>query len=85
MAESGAPGTIERIGGELLAEMLAAEGVDTVFGIVDGTYLGLYTAFEKYGIRLISPRHETSAAHMDGTYARSTGRLIGQFSVQVWQ
>jgi acetolactate synthase-1/2/3 large subunit len=68
-------GLRERIGGELLAELLAAEGVDTVFGIVDGTYLGLYTAFEKYGIRLISPRHETSAAHMAGTYARSTGRL----------
>ena len=67
--------TPERIGGELLAQMLAAEGVDTVFGIVDGTYLGFYTAFEKYGIRLISPRHETSAAHMAGAYARSTGRL----------
>jgi acetolactate synthase-1/2/3 large subunit len=68
-------GSGQRIGGELLAEMLAAEGVDTVFGIVDGTYLGFYTAFEKYGIRLISPRHETSAAHMAGAYARATGRL----------
>lgn len=75
MSDAGEPGTRERIGGELLAEMLAVEGVDTVFGIVDGTYLGLYTAFEKYGIRLISPRHETSAAHMAGAYARSTGRL----------
>lgn len=64
-----------RIGGEVLAAMLAAEGVTHVFGIVDGTYLGLYTAFAKHGIRLISPRHETSAAHMAGAYARSTGRL----------
>ena len=67
--------TTSRIGGELLAAMLAAEGVDTVFGIVDGTYIGFYTAFEKYGIRLVSPRHESSAAHMAGSYARSTGRL----------
>lgn len=64
-----------RIGGELLAAMLAAEGVSRVFGIIDGTYLGLYTAFEKYGIQLISPRHETSAAHMAGAYARSSGML----------
>jgi acetolactate synthase-1/2/3 large subunit len=64
-----------RIGGELVAAMLAREGVDKVFGIIDGTYLGLYTAFEKYGIELVSPRHETSAAHMAGAYARSSGRL----------
>jgi acetolactate synthase-1/2/3 large subunit len=64
-----------RIGGDVLAAMLAAEGVSHVFGIVDGTYLGLYTAFAKHGIRLVSPRHETSAAHMAGAYARSTGRL----------
>jgi acetolactate synthase-1/2/3 large subunit len=67
--------TTSRVGGELLAAMLAEEGVDTVFGIVDGTYIGFYTAFEKYGIRLVSPRHESSAAHMAGSYARSTGSL----------
>ena len=67
--------TSARIGGEVLAAMLAAEGVTHVFGIVDGTYIGLYTAFAKHGIRLVSPRHETSAAHMAGAYARSTGRL----------
>jgi acetolactate synthase-1/2/3 large subunit len=75
MSESDQAVNVECIGGELLAQMLAVEGVDTVFGIVDGTYLGFYTAFEKYGIRLISPRHESSAAHMAGAYARSTGKL----------
>ncbi len=63
------------LGGEVVAAMLAAEGVDTVFGIVDGTYMGLFSSFEKYGITLRSPRHETTAAHMAGAYARSTGRL----------
>jgi len=63
------------IGGEVLAAMLGKEGVDTIFGIVDGTYLGFYTAFQKYGIRLVSPRHESTAAHMAGGYARATGKL----------
>ena len=63
------------VGGEVVSAMLAAEGVDTVFGIVDGTYMGLFSSFEKYGITLRSPRHETTAAHMAGAYARSTGRL----------
>lgn len=62
-------------GGAVLAKMLAAEGVDTVFGIIDGTYFGLYSAFEENGIRLITPRHETSAVHMAGAYARITGKL----------
>lgn len=62
-------------GGGLIAAMLAAEGVDVVFGIIDGTYFGLYAAFEEHGISLVSPRHETSAAHMAGAYARLTGRL----------
>lgn len=64
-----------RLGGELVAAMLAAEGVDTVFGIVDGTYLGLFASFEKYGIRFYSPRHETCAVHMAGAYARLTGKV----------
>lgn len=63
------------VGGEVVAGMLAAEGVDTVFGIVDGTYMGLFSSFEKYGIALRSPRHETTAAHMAGAYARATGKL----------
>ena len=62
-------------GGELVARMLAAEGVDTVFGIIDGTYFGLYSSFPGVGIDLVSPRHETSAMHMAGAYARLTGRL----------
>ncbi|MDP7034400.1 MAG: thiamine pyrophosphate-binding protein [Planctomycetota bacterium] len=62
-------------GGEVISRMLAAENVDTVFGIIDGTYFGLYSTFETHGIRLISPRHETCAAHMAGAYARTTGKL----------
>jgi len=62
-------------GGNLIAQMLRAEGVEVVFGIIDGSYVGLNVALHEYGIRLVTPRHETSAAHMAGAYARLTGKL----------
>ena len=65
----------ELTGGATIAWMLAAEGVECIFGIIDGTYYGLYASLADAGITLISPRHETSAAHMAGAYARTTGRL----------
>lgn len=62
-------------GGEILARMLKMEGVEKVFGIIDGTYFGLYSNFAQYGIGLITPRHEATALHMAGAYARLTGKL----------
>ncbi|PIE18395.1 MAG: thiamine pyrophosphate-binding protein [Proteobacteria bacterium] len=62
-------------GGEIISLMLAAEGVERAFGIIDGTYFGMLSTFGKHGIKLITPRHETSAAHMAGAYARVTGKL----------
>ncbi len=62
-------------GGEIIARMLAHEGVEKVFGIIDGTYFGLYSNLKKFGIELISPRHEACALHMAGAYARLTGKL----------
>jgi acetolactate synthase-1/2/3 large subunit len=62
-------------GGEIITRMLAAEGVKKVFGIIDGTYIGMFAKFEENGIDFITPRHETCAAHMAGAYARLTGRL----------
>ncbi len=62
-------------GGALVARALAAEGVDTVFGIIDGTYVAMLPALGAEGIRLVTPRHETTAMHMAGAWARVTGRL----------
>lgn len=62
-------------GGEILARMLQKEGVEQVFGIIDGTYFGFYSALHRLGIRIVTPRHESCAAHMAGTYARLTGKL----------
>lgn len=63
------------LGGEIVARMLKNEGVEKVFGIIDGTYFGFYSSLEKNGIELVSPRHEACAAHMAGAYARTTGKL----------
>ncbi len=65
----------ETSGGEVLARMLKAEGVEKVFGIIDGTYFGFYSNLHKLGIEIVTPRHETCAAHMAGAYARLTGKL----------
>ncbi|MFP4502921.1 MAG: thiamine pyrophosphate-binding protein [Candidatus Hydrogenedentota bacterium] len=62
-------------GGEIVVRMLANEGVTKVFGIIDGTYFGLYSTFAKYGIEFITPRHEACAVHMAAAYARTTGKL----------
>src|SRR4030042_3802350 len=55
--------------------MLKEEGVDRIFGIIDGTYLQLLANCRELGMRLITPRHESIAAHMAGAYARLTGKL----------
>ncbi len=62
-------------GGEIISRMLAAEGVNTVFGIPDGSIAALCASLESHGINLISPTHETNAMHMAGAYARITGNL----------
>ncbi|MCB1166687.1 MAG: thiamine pyrophosphate-binding protein [Leptospiraceae bacterium] len=62
-------------GGAVVARMLKEEGVEQIFGIIDGTYFGLYSSAVKEGLQIITPRHETSAAHMAGAYARLSGKL----------
>ena len=43
-------------GGDVLAQILAAEGVDTAFGIVDGTYVQLCASMREHGIELVGRR-----------------------------
>lgn len=62
-------------GGAVIAAMLAAEGVDRVFGLPDGSYQGLIDGLDANGIRLIPPRHESSGLHMAAAYARLTGKI----------
>ena len=62
-------------GGAIIAAMLAAEGVDKIFGIVDGTYFQMVKGCVDAGMELVTPRHESVAAQMAGAYARLTGKL----------
>ncbi|QFY13028.1 thiamine pyrophosphate-binding protein [Nonomuraea phyllanthi] len=65
-----------KTGGELLAEQLIAEGVQTVFGVpgiqLDYAMDGL--AQNRASIEFISARHEQGAAYMADGYARVAGR-----------
>ncbi len=62
-------------GGGIVSRILADAGIDTVFGIIDGSYFGLYSTLKPNGIRLVTPRHESNGVHMAGAYARMTGKL----------
>jgi len=62
-------------GGAIIARMLKQEGVEKFFGIIDGTYTHLFKNCVDLGMQMITPRHESIAAHMAGAYARLTGRL----------
>ena len=63
-------------GGRAIWQTLAAEGVDTAFGIPGTHILPLYDALLAYpNIRHVTTRHEQGAAAMADGYARSTGRI----------
>ena len=59
---------------EALVETLAAEGVDTVFGIVGSAFMDALDLFPAAGIRFVSVAHEQAAAHAADGLARVTGR-----------
>ncbi|MFP4129161.1 MAG: thiamine pyrophosphate-binding protein, partial [Halorhodospira sp.] len=78
-------------GGEVIVEVLAQEGVETLFGYSGGAILPTYDAIFKYNqrhrradgedpIRLVVPANEQGAGFMAAGYARATGR-VGCFLV----
>jgi thiamine pyrophosphate-dependent acetolactate synthase large subunit-like protein len=66
--------TEHRNGGSAVVQILAAHGVDTVFGIPGTHNLELYRHLPTTGIRAITPRHEQGAGYAAEAYARVTGR-----------
>ena len=70
-------------GADMLVQVLADEGVDTIFGYSGGAILPTYDAVFRYnsehpgedGIRLIVPATEQGAGFMAAGYARSSGRV----------
>lgn len=67
----------ENTGGDLLADALIAQGVDTVFGIpgvqLDAAADALYARAES--IDFVCARNEQATTYMADGYARSTGRV----------
>ena len=61
-------------GGELLLKTLKLEGIDRIFGVLDGSYNAWLAKLDEYGIDYVCPRHEAAAAHMAEAYARINGK-----------
>ncbi len=57
-----------------LLELLAAYGVDVVFGIPGVHTVEMYRGFPASGIRHVTPRHEQGAGFMADGYARVSGK-----------
>jgi hypothetical protein len=60
--------------GHYVAELLAANGIDTVFGIPGVHTLELYRGFAASGLRHVLVRHEQAAGFAADGYARVSGR-----------
>lgn len=63
-----------RNGGAAIVETLAAQGVDTIFGIPGTHNLEMYRHFGNNRVRAITPRHEQGAGYAAEAYARVSGR-----------
>ena len=63
-------------GGVAVVKSLVAEGVQVVFGVPGVQIMHIYNGFfDNPDIRIITCRHEQTAAYMADGYARSTGKL----------
>jgi acetolactate synthase-1/2/3 large subunit len=57
-------------GGRLVAQAIAAEGVDALFTLSGGHVMPIYEGCRLEGIRVVDVRHEQSAAHAAEAYGR---------------
>jgi acetolactate synthase-1/2/3 large subunit len=65
---------VSRTGGQALVAQLELQGVDTIFCVPGESYLPVLDALHDSPIRLVSARHEASAANMAEAYGKLTGR-----------
>jgi len=62
-------------GARMLAECLAREGVDCIFGYPGGVTLPFYDVLYEHQVRHVLVRHEENAAFAAEGYARATGKV----------
>ena len=67
--------------GRYLVELLAANGIDTVFGIPGVHNLELYRGLATSSMRHVLVRHEQGAGFAADGYARMTGRPAAAFTI----
>jgi 5-guanidino-2-oxopentanoate decarboxylase len=67
--------------GRYIVELLAANGIDTVFGIPGVHTLELYRGIAATGIRHILVRHEQNAGFAADGYARASGKPAAAFVI----
>ncbi len=65
---------MSRHGGKLLVDQLVVHGADTVFSVPGESFLALLDGLYDSPIRLVTCRHEASAANMADAYGKLTGR-----------
>ncbi|MEB3205798.1 MAG: biosynthetic-type acetolactate synthase large subunit [Vampirovibrionales bacterium] len=67
---------LHKSGAQWLLSTLAAQGVDTLFGMPGGVILPIYDNLHEFPqIRHILVRHEQGAGHMAEGYAKATGKV----------
>ena len=59
---------------ERILELLEAEGLKTLIGIPDPSFVGMFIAAEARGWRVVAPHHEQAGAFMADGMWRMTGR-----------
>ncbi|QUQ65037.1 tartronate-semialdehyde synthase [Kutzneria sp. CA-103260] len=60
---------------QAVVEVLASEGVDTVYGCPGAAILPFYAALEQSPLKHLIVRHEEGATHMADGWARTTGNV----------
>ncbi|XP_060559739.1 2-hydroxyacyl-CoA lyase 2-like [Ruditapes philippinarum] len=65
----------KRHGGEIVAEVLKAHGVNNIFTLVGGHISPILVACEKLGIRVVDTRHEVTAVFAADAVARMSGTV----------
>lgn len=60
--------------GQRMVELFEAEGVEVVFGGGDLTHMDVQKHAERFGLKVVGPRHEAAGGFMADAYARLSGR-----------
>jgi len=64
----------KKTGAEVIVDVIAAQGVEYIFGYPGGAAIPIFDALVDSPVKLILARHEQGATHMADGYARATGK-----------